>query len=73
MSWLALLFKLRDVAPGLLFFVRMFYGQPSQPSVYSWWDDSRRHREVQQGEGCEQGDALAPALYALYRGMLPAL
>ena len=62
MSRLAFLSKLRDVAPELLPFVRMFYGQPS---VYSWWDDSGRLREIQQGEGCEQGDALAPALFAL--------
>ena len=62
MSRLAFLSKLRDVAPELLPFVRMFCGQPS---VYSWWDDRGRHREIQQGEGCEQGDALAPALYAL--------
>ena len=49
-------------APELLPFVRMFYGRPS---TYSWWDDAGRCREVRQGEGCEQGDPLTPALYAL--------
>ena len=29
------------------------------------WDDTGRRREVHQGEGCEQGDPLAPALYAI--------
>ena len=40
----------------------MFYGSRS---AYSWWDNTGRHKEVSQGEGCEQGDLLAPALYAL--------
>ena len=62
MSRAAFLSKLREVAPELLPFTRMFYGRPS---VYSWWDGAGRHREVRQGEGCEQGDPLAPALYAL--------
>ena len=61
MSRSTFLSKLRDVAPHLLPFVRMLYGQPS---VYSWWDDRGRPREIQQGEGCEQGDALALTLYA---------
>ena len=34
-------------------------------STYSWWDAAGRRRDVQQAEGCEQGDPLAPALYAL--------
>ena len=62
MSRAAFLSKLREVAPELFPFTRMFYGRPS---AYSWWDDAGRHREVRQGEGCEQGDPLAPALYAL--------
>ena len=36
----------------------------SSPSVYTWWDDDSRPRDVSQGEG-EQGDPLMPALYAL--------
>ncbi|CAE7949518.1 unnamed protein product, partial [Symbiodinium sp. KB8] len=35
------------------------------PSSYSWWDATGACRTVPQGEGCEQGDALAPALFAL--------
>ena len=58
----AFLTKLREVAPALVPFVRLFYGQPS---TYCWWDDAGRLREVRQGEGCEQGDPLAPALFAL--------
>ena len=58
----AFLSKLRQVAPALLPFVRLFYGQPS---VYCWWDDSGTCRDICQAEGCEQGDALAPALVSL--------
>ena len=54
--------KLRQVAPALLPFVRLFYGQPS---VYCWWDDTGTCRDICQAEGCEQGDALAPALFSL--------
>ena len=54
--------KLREVAPALLPFVRLFYGQAS---AYLWWDADGNCRDVRQGEGCEQGDPLAPALYAL--------
>ena len=61
MSRAAFLTKLHEVAPELLPFVRVFYGRPS---TYSWWDDQGRCREVKQGEGCEQGDPLAPALFA---------
>ena len=62
MSRAAFLGKLREVTPELLPFVRLFYGSPS---TYCWWDAAGRCRDVCQGEGCEQGDALAPALYAL--------
>ena len=62
MSRAAFLSKLREVAPELLPFVRLFYGQPSS---YCWWDATGACRTVPQGEGCEQGDALAPALFAL--------
>ena len=58
----AFLVKLQEVAPELLPFVRMFYGRPS---TYSWWDAAGRRRDVHQAEGCEQGDPLAPALFAL--------
>ena len=57
----AFLNKLRDVAPALLPFVRLWYGQQS---TYFWWDADGQRRTILQGEGCEQGDALA-ALYAL--------
>jgi len=30
-----------------------------------WWDATGQRRTIRQGEGCEQGDALGPALYAL--------
>ena len=62
MSRAAFLTKLHEVAPELLPFVHLFYGRPS---TYSWWDDQGRCRQIQQGEGCEQGDPLAPALFAL--------
>ncbi|CAE7915925.1 unnamed protein product, partial [Symbiodinium sp. KB8] len=62
MSRAAFFTKLQEVAPELLPFVRMFYGRPS---TYSWWDDQGRCRDVKQAEGCEQGDPLAPALFAL--------
>ena len=60
---------LRDVAPELLPFVRLFYGQPS---ACCWWDCHGRCREISQGEGCEQGDPLAPALSSLGHGGLQA-
>eukprot|EP00439_Symbiodinium_sp_Y106_P008901 s6995_g1.t1 len=56
----AFLNKLRDVAPALLPFVRLWYGQQS---TNFWWDADGQRRTILQGEGCEQGDALAPALY----------
>ena len=62
MSRAAFLGKLRQVAPELLPFVRLFYGQPS---TYCWWDAEGRCRDIRQAEGCEQGDPLAPALFAL--------
>ena len=58
----AFLAKTREVAPQLLPFVRVFYGRPS---TYCWWDSAGRLRDIPQGEGCEQGDPLAPALFAL--------
>ena len=42
--------------------MRLFYGRPS---TYCWWDESGHCRYIAQGEGCEQGDPLAPALFAL--------
>ena len=41
---------------------RLFYGQAS---AYSWWDDAGVHHSIPQGEGCQQGAPLAPALRAL--------
>ena len=60
--WRAGNLLLRQVAPALLPFVRLFDGQPS---VYCWWDDAGTCRDICQAEGCEQGDALAPALFSL--------
>ena len=62
MSRAAFLGKLHEVAPELLPFVRMFYGSPS---TYCWWDANGCCRDIKQGEGCKQGNALAPALFAL--------
>ena len=62
MSRESFLTALQDAAPSLLPFVRLFYGRTC---IYYWWDDTGRRREVRQGEGCEQGDPLAPALYAI--------
>ena len=58
----AFLHKLKDVAPALVPFVRLFYGQASE---YSWSDADGARRGIPQEEGCEQGDPLAPALFAL--------
>ena len=58
----AFLRKLHQVGPALLPFVRLFY---MQPSVYCWWDATGTCRDIHQAEGCEQGDALAPALFLL--------
>eukprot|EP00439_Symbiodinium_sp_Y106_P083243 s600_g23.t1 len=52
----------KSAAPELLPFVRLFYGRPS---TYCWWDESGHCRDIAQGEGCEQGDPLAPVLFAL--------
>ena len=58
----AFLKKLREVAPALVPYVRAWYGGTS---TYLWWDAEGRRHEISQGDGCEQGDALAPALYSL--------
>ena len=58
----AFLSKLREVAPSLVPYVRAWYGAVS---TYLWWDADGQRHDVPQGEGCEQGDALAPALFAL--------
>ena len=60
--------KLRACAPDLVLFVRQFYGNTSH---HFWWDSDGQRHTVTQGEGCDQGDALAPALFAL--GMHSAL
>ena len=60
----AMLQKLKDTPSvnALLPFVRQFYGQQSR---YLWTDAKGRVHDVVQGEGCEQGDALSPALFSL--------
>ena len=58
----AFLQQLCDVAPALVPFARLFYGQTSE---YQWWDDDGVRHGIPQAEGCEQGDPLAPALFAL--------
>lgn len=58
----AFLDKLLQVAPRLVPFVRSFY---AHTSTYLWWDDSGACHHIRQAEGCEQGDALAPALFSL--------
>ena len=58
----AFLTKLREVAPDLVPFVREWYGGTP---TYPWRDSDGRCHEISQGDGCEQGDALAPALYSL--------
>ena len=37
----------------------------ARPYIIVVWDDMGRRRDVHQGEGCEQGYLLAPALYAI--------
>ena len=58
----AFLQKLCDVAPALVPFARLFYGHTSE---YQWWDDDGVRHGIPQAEGCEQGDPLDPALFAL--------
>ena len=58
----AILGKLTEVAPQVLPFVRSLY---ARVSTYLWWDDDGRCHEIAQAEGVEQGDSLAPALFAL--------
>lgn len=54
--------KLLEVAPALVPFTRAWYGAPSE---FLWWDQHNVCHRIPQGEGLEQGDALAPALFAL--------
>ena len=54
--------KLRDTAPQLVPFVRSVY---ARTSTFLWWDADGQVHEVLQAESVEQGDPLAPALYAL--------
>ena len=61
----AAIFEALLAAPALaplVPFVRMWYGQQSN---YLWYDSEGMQHDVTQGEGVEQGDALAPALFAL--------
>ena len=50
-----------ELAP-LVPFVRLWYGAQS---TYLWYDHEGVQHDIVQGEGVEQGDALAPALFAL--------
>ena len=45
---------------SILPFVLQFYGRPS---THLWEDENGTVREIQQGEGGEQGDPLMPALF----------
>ena len=67
----AFLSQVRSSVPSLLPFAKAFYGQTS---TYYWWDDGGTRHTIAQGEGCEQGDALAPALFTLgqHAGLLAA-
>ena len=56
----AIFTALHTTAPALV--LRAIYGTPS---IFHWWDDQGAHHVITQGEGVEQGDSLAPALYAL--------
>ena len=47
---------------AILPFVLQFYGRPS---THLWEDENGTVREIQQGEGGEQGDPLMQALFAL--------
>ena len=62
MSRASFLTALQAAAPELVPFVRLFYGRPS---TYCWWDSEGNCHNIAQGEGCEQGDPLAPARFAL--------
>ena len=57
----AVLSKLQQVAPSVLPFARMLY---ARESTLLWWDDAGSVHHVRQAEGVEQGDPLAPALFA---------
>ena len=57
-----ILAKLRNTVPSLLPFTRAMY---ARTSTYLWWDDEGRVHDIAQAEGVEQGDPLAPGLYAL--------
>ena len=47
---------------SLLSFTRAMY---ARTSTHLWWDDGGRVHDIAQAEGVEQGDPLAPGLYAL--------
>ena len=51
--------KLHAVAPALIPFARLWYGQRS--TIFA----AGQRRSILQGEGANKGDALAPGLYAL--------
>ena len=62
MSRAAIFAEVHSSVPALLPFTQAFYGSSSS---YLWFDAASRQHVIPQGEGVEQGDALAPGLFAL--------
>ena len=58
----AVLQGLCNVSPSAVPFVRQFHGSPSR---YLWENDFGEVRDIDQGEGGEQGDPLMPMLFSL--------
>ena len=56
---------MKEVVSALVPFVRLFYGQASEYNLWDMWDADGARHGICQGEGCEQGDTLAPAPFAL--------
>ena len=62
MSRVSMMNGLAKVDPGVLPFVRLFYGSSSR---YLWEDDPGVTHTITQGEGGEQGDTPMPLLCSL--------
>ena len=56
--------KKREVVPPMVPYVRAWCGAVSSGAVstYVLWDADGQWHDVPQGEGCDQGDTLAPEL-----------